>query len=64
MTTGNATGTPPCASPYPDGDPEAIHAPAADLRRMAGRLTAMPAPAPAGQRATHTSRNRVNDDDR
>ncbi|GLY81910.1 hypothetical protein [Actinoallomurus iriomotensis] len=58
MATGNATGTPPGAGSYPDGDPEAIRALAADLRRMAGRLTAMPAPAPAGRRATRTSRNR------
>ncbi|GLY81911.1 hypothetical protein [Actinoallomurus iriomotensis] len=52
MTTGDTTGT----APYPDGDPEAIRALAATLRRMAGRLTAVPAPAPAGRRgpaATH-----------
>jgi hypothetical protein len=56
MATGNATGAPPCAGPYPDGDPEAIRALAADLRRMAGRLTAVPAPVLAGWRgpaATH-----------
>ena len=36
--------------PYPDGDPEAIRALAADLRRMAGRLSAAQAPALTGWR--------------
>lgn len=42
--------------PYPTGDAEAIRALAADLRRMAGRLTGTSAPALAGWRgpaATH-----------
>lgn len=36
--------------PYPAGDPEAIRALAADLRRMAGRLAGAQAPAMTGWR--------------
>lgn len=44
------TGVPPGLGPYPDGDAEAIRALAADLRRMAGRLAGVSAPALAGWR--------------
>jgi methyl-accepting chemotaxis protein len=40
----------PGPGPYPGGDPEAIRALAADLRRMAGRLSGARVPAPAGWR--------------
>jgi methyl-accepting chemotaxis protein len=36
--------------PFPDGDPEAIRALAADLRRMAGRLAGVSSPALTGWR--------------
>ena len=44
--TGGASGP----GPFPDGDPEAIRALAADLRRMAGRLAGTPSPALTGWR--------------
>ena len=45
-TAGGAAGL----GPFPDGDPEAIRALAADLRRMAGRLAGAPTPALTGWR--------------
>ncbi|MGH3381801.1 MAG: hypothetical protein ACRDP6_44450 [Actinoallomurus sp.] len=45
-TTGGSSGL----GPFPAGDPEAIRALAADLRRMAGRLAGTPSPALAGWR--------------
>lgn len=52
------TGSVPGIGPYPAGDPEAIRALAADLRRMAGRLSGATAPALTGWRgpaATQTA---------
>jgi methyl-accepting chemotaxis protein len=49
-TTPAATGGAAGLGPFPDGDPEAIRALAADLRRMAGRLAGVPSPALTGWR--------------
>lgn len=52
MATGcvDLTGALPGLGTYPDGDPEAIRALAADLRRTAGRLSGVRPPAMAGWR--------------
>jgi hypothetical protein len=42
--------------PYPTGDPEAIRALAADLRRMAGQLAGAQAPAMTGWRGPAATR--------
>jgi hypothetical protein len=47
----STSGVVPGLGPYPDGDPEAIRALAAELRRTAGTLTGVPRPSIADWRS-------------